>query len=199
MASNPGTVFGVPRGAIERHEGTVEKFAGDGVMAVFGIPQAHEDDALRAVRAAAEIGSALAQEDFGVPLAVRTGVNTGEVVAGGGDASVIGDPVNVAARLEQAAGSGEILLGGLTHRLVRDAVRAEAVEPLELKGKSKPVMAWRLVGVLPGAPALARRFETPLLGRGWEVDILRQAFERVVEAVARACVRRLRLRAVRSG
>lgn len=112
---------------------------------------------------------------------------------------MIGDPVNVAARFEQAAGSGEILLGGLTHRLVRDAVRAEAVEPLELKGKSRPVLAWRLVGVLPGAPALARRFETPLLGRGREVDILRQAFERVVEAVARACVRRLRLRAVRSG
>ena len=136
------------RGALERHGGTVEKFVGDAVLAVFGVPEAHEDDALRACRAALEMQARLASlnEDFerrfGTRITLRIGVNTGEVVAG--DASdretfVTGDPVNVAARLEQAAGPGEVLLGEPTFRLVRAAVRAEAVEPLHAKGKSEPV------------------------------------------------------------
>src|SRR6187200_1329500 len=119
------------RTVIEAHGGTVEKFIGDAVMAVFGIPAVHEDDALRAVRAAWDIREALGamneelEAERGIAIRFRTGVNTGEVVAGdpaSGTTLVTGDTVNTAARLEQAAPPGEILLGGATYRLVRDAV-----------------------------------------------------------------------------
>ncbi len=119
--------------ALQRHGGSVEKFIGDAVMAVFGIPQLHEDDALRAVRAAAEARDEIAklneelERDRGVRIQVRMGVNTGEVVAGDSTTSqnlVTGDAVNVAARLEQAAAPGEILIGSETHRLVREAISA---------------------------------------------------------------------------
>src|SRR5256885_9105995 len=124
------------RRAVERHGGTVEKFIGDAVMAVFGVPKLHEDDALRAVRAAFEMRSALARlndemRDLGVEIESRTGVNTGEVLAGSAsmhDAIVVGDPVNTAARLEQAARAGEILIGETTFHLVRDFVEAEPIE-----------------------------------------------------------------------
>src|SRR5438105_13783690 len=134
--------------ALERHGGTVEKFIGDAVMAVFGLPQAHEDDALRAVRAALEMKEALArlneelERRWGVRLENRTGVNTGEVVAGDSASAqrlVTGDAVNVAARLEQAAPALDVLIGEPTYRLVRHAVEVEAVEPLELKGKAERV------------------------------------------------------------
>jgi class 3 adenylate cyclase/predicted ATPase len=149
------------RTILERHGGTVEKFAGDAVMAVFGVPTAHEDDALRAVRAAAEIQEAIAEQG----LEARIGVNTGEVFVGGGSESLVtGDAVNVAARLEQAAVSGEILIGPETRLLVRDAVRVESVEPLALKGKSHPVNAHRLLEVI-GDESVARHLETPLVGR----------------------------------
>src|SRR5690348_5863719 len=118
---------------VERHEGTVEKFIGDAVMAVFGVPQAHEDDALRAVRAAAEMRDAL--PELGVQA--RIGVNTGEVVTGTDERLATGDPVNVAARLEQAAEPGDVLIGDATLALVRGAVELEPVEPLELKGKAR--------------------------------------------------------------
>ncbi len=146
--------FAEIRAAIERHGGTVEKFIGDAVMAVFGIPQVHEDDALRAVRAAAEIRERLPAiaEQVGVALRFRTGVNTGPVVSGEGENLAIGDAVNVAARLEQAAAPGEILLGEQTLALVRDAVEVETLEPLELKGKAGPVAAFRLVRVDPLRP-----------------------------------------------
>src|SRR5919197_993095 len=136
--------FDEMREAVEAHGGVVEKFIGDAVMAVFGIPRLHEDDALRAVRAGAEMRDRLAalnaelERDRGVTIEVRTGVNTGEVVAGdesAGQRLVTGDAVNVAARLEQAAPPGHILLGATTHVLVRDAVDAEPIEPLTLKGK----------------------------------------------------------------
>src|SRR5690242_9525009 len=125
-----GRFFEAMREVLERHGGTVEKFIGDAVMAVFGIPTLHEDDALRAVRAANEMRAAiqlLNQELASAnwpPIAMRTGVNTGEVVAGegGGHTLATGDAVNIAARLEQAAGAGEIVLGATTFRLVRDAV-----------------------------------------------------------------------------
>ncbi|HEX5584286.1 adenylate/guanylate cyclase domain-containing protein, partial [Gaiella sp.] len=120
------------RAILERHGGAVEKFVGDAVMAVFGIPVAHEDDALRAVRAAWEMREAVPA----LGLRARIGVNTGEVVAGEGDALVTGDAVNVAARLEQAARPGEILLGPETEALVRGAVVSTPVEPLDLKGKT---------------------------------------------------------------
>jgi class 3 adenylate cyclase len=112
------------RAILERHGGTVEKFIGDAVMAVFGVPVAHEDDALRAVRAAWEMQAAVSA----LGLVARIGANTGEVVAGEGDTLVTGDAVNVAARLEQLAAPGEVLLGEETRRLVRDAVRVEPVQ-----------------------------------------------------------------------
>ena len=168
---------------IERHGGAVEKFIGDAVMAVFGIPQLHEDDALRAVRTAAAMRERLAglndelARDHGVRIETRTGVNTGEVVAGdpqAGQLLVTGDTVNVAARLQQSANPGEILLGAETHWLVKDVVRVQPLAPLDLKGKSEPVAAYRLLEVLKDAPAIARRFDTPFLGRGRELGILRE-------------------------
>ena len=118
---------------VEKHGGTVEKFIGDAVMAVFGVPAAHEDDALRACRAAIEMRDAFAE----LGVEGRIGVNTGEVVTGTEERLATGDAVNVAARLQQAAEPGEVLIGEETLELVRDAVEAEPVEPLELKGKSR--------------------------------------------------------------
>jgi len=175
-----GRYFDEMRAILERHGGTVEKFIGDAVMAVFGIPQVHEDDALRAVRAAAEMRDAMS----GLELDARIGVNTGEVVTGDGETLVTGDAVNVAARLEQAAAPGEVLIGAGTLGLVRAAVITEAIEPLELKGKSEPVEAHRLVAVDPDAPGFARRLDTPLVGRERELDLLRQAFARAVSESA---------------
>jgi class 3 adenylate cyclase/tetratricopeptide (TPR) repeat protein len=176
---------------LERHGGTVEKFIGDAVMAVFGLPHLHEDDALRAVRAALEMQHALVglnqelEKGWGVRLANRTGVNTGEVVAG--DVSsrqrmVTGDTVNVAARLEQAAPENEILIGERTYRLVRDAVQAVPVPALALKGKTDRVPAYRLVGVVEGAQGVTRRLDTPMVGRKAELQLLRQAMGRAVDA-----------------
>jgi class 3 adenylate cyclase/tetratricopeptide (TPR) repeat protein len=159
------------RAILERHGGTVEKFVGDAAMAVFGIPQVHEDDALRAVRAAAEMREAVAA----LGLQVRIGVNTGEVVTGAGETLVTGDAVNVAARLEQAAGGGEVLLGAATERLVCDAVRAEPVAPLELKGKSEPVPAYRLLELTPDVPAFTRPLRAPFVGRAAELERLEAA------------------------
>ena len=164
------------RAILERHGGTVEKFVGDAVMAVFGVPVSHEDDALRAVRAAWEMRTAVPA----LGLRARIGVNTGEVVAGAGDTLVTGDAVNVAARLEQAAEPGEVLIGGETRRLVRDAVGVEPVE-VTAKGKPEPLAAFRLTAVDLGAAAIARRFDTPLIGRGRELALLRDALARVVE------------------
>ena len=174
--------------AIERHGGTVEKFIGDAVMAVFGIPTTHEDDAVRAVRAADDMRDGLRllnkelERDHGATLECRIGVNTGEVVAG--DAStrqalITGDTVNVAARLEQGAPPGEVLIADSTARLVRDAAVLEAVEPLQAKGKAEPVTAHRLVSVHAGAAGTARRMDSPLVGRSRQLGQLRQAFDDV--------------------
>jgi class 3 adenylate cyclase/tetratricopeptide (TPR) repeat protein len=182
--------FAAMRSALERHGGTVEKFIGDAVMAVFGIPVAREDDALRAVRAGVEMRAALValnrelEVAQGFTVDVRIGINTGEVLAGdaaGGQAFASGDAVNVAARLEQAAGSGEILIGDPTHELVREAVRAERVEGLRLKGKAEPHAAWRLVDVVADAPAFTRDLAAPLVARERELELLRDAFERATQ------------------
>ena len=166
---------------LARHGGTVAKFIGDAVMAVYGIPRLHEDDALRAVRGAAELGDALAELNgeleaaWGVRLALRTGVNTGEVVVGDavhGQEIVVGDAVNVAARLEQAAGPGEVLIGEQTWRLVRDAATVEPVAPLAMKGKSDPVGAFRLLGVRPDMLGHARHLEAAMVGRTVELGLL---------------------------
>jgi class 3 adenylate cyclase len=181
--------FGAMSEALVHHGGTVEKFIGDAVMAVFGIPATREDDALRAVRAAVEMRAALGELNdqlasrWGVRLHTRTGVNTGEVIAGDpslGQRFASGDAVNVAARLEQAAGPDEILIGDHTLALVRDAVQIEPVEPLDLKGKSEPVPAYRLVDVTDHVAGLERPLAAPLVGRERELALLRGAFDRVV-------------------
>ena len=164
------------RTILERHGGTVEKFIGDAVMAVFGVPVAHEDDALRAIRAAWEMRTAVPA----LGLRARIGVNTGEVVAGRGDSLVTGDAVNLAARLEQAADAGEVLIGAETQRLVRDAVEVEPVE-ISAKGKPDPVSAFRLVAVDPDAQAITRRLDAPLIGRRRELALLQDALARAAE------------------
>jgi class 3 adenylate cyclase/tetratricopeptide (TPR) repeat protein len=153
------------KGIIESHGGTVEKFIGDAVMAVFGVPVLHEDDALRAVRAAGEMQAAAPE----LGLQTRIGVNSGEVVTGTRERLATGDAVNVAARLEQAAAPGEILLGEATIRLVREAVEVEAVPPLALKGKRDPVPAYRLLGL---TMVTERGHTTPMIGRERELDRL---------------------------
>jgi class 3 adenylate cyclase/tetratricopeptide (TPR) repeat protein len=171
---------------IERHGGTVEKFIGDAVMAVFGVPVLHEDDALRGLRAAAEMQQAVTglneelERDYGTTLELRIGVNTGEVVTGTKERLATGDAVNVAARLEQAASPGEVLLGEETFRLAREGVEVEPVEPLALKGKTEPVTALRLVAVLPDAPAMARRADASMVGRERELDRLHDAFSQAL-------------------
>lgn len=165
------------RAILESHGGTVEKFIGDAAMAVFGLPAAHEDDALRAVRAAVETRAAVAAAGF----AVRIGINTGEVMAAAGETLVTGDAVNVAARLEQVAVSGEILVGTLTERLVRDAVRTEALEPLTVKGKASPVGAFRVLELQAGMPAFTRRTEVHFVGREKELGVLRAALATAID------------------
>jgi hypothetical protein len=184
-----GRYFDEMRAALERHGGTVEKFIGDAVVAVFGIPAVHEDDALRAVRAAAEMRrerdrlNEELERTWGVRIQARIGVNTGEVVAGdssSGEAFATGDTMNVAARLEQAATGGEILIGEETFRLVRDAVHVEPVELLALKGKSDRVPAYRLVDVDLWAAGYTRRLDSPLVGRHDELAQLRAEFDAVL-------------------
>jgi class 3 adenylate cyclase/tetratricopeptide (TPR) repeat protein len=179
--------FDAMRVAIERHEGTVEKFIGDAVMAVFGIPQLHEDDALRAVRSAFDMQRALetlnrdVEARWGVRLAIRFGINTGAVVAG--DATTqqslaTGDVVNTAERLEAAAPAGGVLAGAETYRLVRHAVTAELVAPLTLKGKTDPVPAWQVTDVDPMAGAVARHMDSPMVGRDRQLRTLTGLAER---------------------
>jgi len=160
---------------VERHGGSVEKFIGDAVMAVFGVPVVHEDDAFRAVRAALEMRDAFPD----VGCEGRIGVTTGEVVTGTTETLATGDAVNVAARLEQAASPGEILIGEPTFRLVRDAVEVEELAALALKGKSKEVAAYRLVSVRGDQP-VARQLDRPMVGRETEMERLRNAFEQAV-------------------
>ena len=178
--------FDTARGCLERHGGTAEKFIGDAVMAVFGVPTVHEDDALRALRAAAELRDALAslndelERAYGLSLQLRIGVNTGEVVTGTEERLATGDAVNVAARLEQAAQPGEILIGEQTRRLSRGAIEVAPVEPLSLKGKADLIHAYRLLRVIEGAPAFERRLDAPLVGRREELAAMRAAFDRAV-------------------
>jgi class 3 adenylate cyclase/tetratricopeptide (TPR) repeat protein len=156
---------------VESHGGTVEKFIGDAVMAVFGIPAAHEDDALRACRAAVEMRAALP----GLGIRGRIGVNTGEVVTGTVERLATGDAVNVAARFEQEASPGEVLIGAATHALVHEAVVVDPVQPLTLKGKSEPVPAYRLLSVLD---APERSHAARFVGRDRELAQVVEAWRR---------------------
>ena len=172
--------------ALERHGGSVSKYIGDAVMAVFGIPALHEDDALRAVRAAAEMREEIAslneelRRDVGVAIRVRIGINTGPVVVGDpsvGDALVVGDAVNVAARLEQSAAPDEIVLGAETYALVRSSVRVGEGTALSLKGKAEPVRGYRLIDV-DRDPGHQDRLRPAFVGRAGEIRALHDAFER---------------------
>ncbi len=171
------------RAIVERHGGVLEKFIGDAAMAVFGIPRVHEDDALRAVRAAAEIREALAPDAGGdAALAWRTGIATGEVVAGDGAAGqrmVTGDAVNVAARLQQAAQPGEILITAQTQGLVRDAVQVEPLGDISVKGRQATIEAFRLLAVDQSAAGHERRLDAPMIGRERQRRSLDDAFAEV--------------------
>ena len=178
---------------IERHGGTVEKFIGDAVMAVFGVPRLHEDDAMRAVLSAYEMSQVMEdlnvdlEARWGVRVEQRIGVNTGEVVAteaGGVDRLVTGDTVNVAARLEQNAPPGSVLLGYDTYQLVRDSITAEALT-LTVKGKAAPLRAWRLDGVTPHLDRTQRHLNSPVVGRESDLASLEQAFEETRAGVCR--------------
>jgi class 3 adenylate cyclase len=178
-----GSWYEAMRSALERHGGKVEKFVGDAVMAVFGMPRAHEDDALRAISAAIDMQAAVellnaSLDGRGLPeLRIRIGINTGEVVTGDETTTLVtGDAVNTAKGLEQAAAGAEILIGAVTELLVRHAVRLEAIAPVDAKGKANPVEAWR-VGLLEkeAAPYPEPRF----VGRGRELELLEAVWERV--------------------
>jgi len=176
--------FDAARGVLERHGGTVEKFIGDAVMAVFGLPTLHEDDALRAVRAASELRQAITTldeelvRDHGLRLRLRVGVATGEVVAGDsidGSSFATGETVVVSERLQRAARPSEVLIADTTYRLASGAAIVEPIDPVPAKGKADPVAAWRLIGVQPGVPGMLRRLDTALVGRQEELDQLRAA------------------------
>jgi class 3 adenylate cyclase/tetratricopeptide (TPR) repeat protein len=171
------------RAVVDKHLGTTERLIGDSVMAVFGARRAREDDALRAVSAAHEMRVALAdlnvsvRERWGTELVMRIGVNTGEVITGSEDAvalgDVLGDAVNVAARLQSAAHPGEILIGSVTHALVRGYVDGEPTT-LTVKGKSEPVTAFRVARLRARENRAGSR--TRLVGRGRELAELHRAF-----------------------
>jgi class 3 adenylate cyclase/tetratricopeptide (TPR) repeat protein len=173
---------------VDRFGGSVDKYIGDNVMAVFGAPIAHEDDAERAVRAAlgmqaamAEINAGFVGAAQGVNLALRVGINTGEVVAGavGDGYTVIGDTVNVAARLQTASQPGSVTVGERTFRATREAIAYRHLEPLTLKGKAEPVPAWEAVSLIAAQPARRVSAETPLIGRTDKLELLRSVYERV--------------------
>ncbi|MEU5594964.1 adenylate/guanylate cyclase domain-containing protein [Streptomyces sp. NPDC020298] len=178
--------FDTMRTGIESHGGTVEKFVGDAVMAVFGVPHVHEDDARRAASAALDMMAALGElnteleREFGSTLAVRIGVNSGEAVTSGDIAAgtvVSGEVVNVAARLEQAAGPGHILIGPATRTLLGATAVVEPVGALTLKGKREPVDAFRLLGLTAeDHPRGAARSGTPFVGRAREYGRLAAAW-----------------------
>ena len=185
-----GRYFDVARTALERHGGTVEKFIGDAVMAVFGIPELHEDDALRAVRAASDLRAATRElatdlvRECRLWFDVRIAVNTGVVLSGdpgGGEPFATGEAVNLAIRLEQAAAPGEIVLGAETYARVKEAVRAEPHGQLPLKGKAAEVRSWRLLALSPGTTGLERSSQMPFLGREDELAALGESLARAVD------------------
>jgi class 3 adenylate cyclase/tetratricopeptide (TPR) repeat protein len=171
---------------VVRFGGTVDKYIGDNVMALFGAPVAHEDDAERAVRAALSMQAAMDEintwtaED--IAFALRVGINTGEVLAGavGGDYTVTGDTVNVASRLQSVGAPGAVTVGERTARATLQAVNYEPLEPLTLKGRSEPVAAWEAIGLVTAQPG-RRGFldESPLVGRDDELGVLESVFTRI--------------------
>ena len=195
-----GRYFTLMASEIHRHGGIVEKFIGDAVMGVFGLPQVHEDDPVRAVRAGLDMQIALArfnaerrEFDASAPeLAMRIGINTGEVVAAMGPADgrdflITGDPVNVAARLQGVAEPGTVLVGPRTYRDTQSAAEYVALPPTELKGKPQPIHVWRAVrmsDVNPVPLARARSLEqprAPLIGRDAEMHLVESVYLRTLQ------------------
>jgi class 3 adenylate cyclase/tetratricopeptide (TPR) repeat protein len=175
------------RQRIEEHGGTLEKFAGDAVMAVFGAPLAHGDDAERAVRAGLSVLESLEElnKAHDLDLAARAAVNTGDAVVAmgddrGGEALAIGDVVNTASRLQTAAPAGRLIVGGETYRATRNAIGYEPLDPIEAKGKAEPLQAWLALEPL-GAPAERPIAAHPLVGREREVDLMRTLWTRTLE------------------
>ena len=188
-------IFELALGEVHRYEGTINQFLGDGFMALFGAPIAHEDDARRAVLAALGIERRLRDwraekaKKAGAVVETRMGLNTGFVVVGRigdnlrMDYTAVGDTTNLAARLEQLAEPGAILISETTHRLVQGMVRTERLEPLNVKGKSEPVLAWRLLGLGPRRSPLEERPARSLgefVGRQREVGVLQDVFAQVI-------------------
>jgi class 3 adenylate cyclase/tetratricopeptide (TPR) repeat protein len=172
--------FDAMRKIVEVHGGALEKFIGDEVMAAFGVPQAHEDDALRAVRAADAMVEAVSE----LGLQVRIGVNTGEVLVGDaslGHGFLAGEAVVIAKRLQSAAEPGEILIGKATYPLVKHAVTAGPLERVPVKGKRDEIAKRRLAGIDREAPRIARRLDSPIVGREHELNLLLEAFGRAVQ------------------
>ena len=181
-------VFGEITGVITKYQGFIEHFAGDAVLAVFGVPQAHEDDAVRAVRAALEINalveaqSPMYEPRVGRPLSMHSGINTGlvvtgEVDVGKGTHGLTGDAINLASRLEGLAGAGEILVGESTRNLCRDYFRFDAMPPARLKGKAEPVPVFKVISPRDAQTIIARMqgVRAKLIGREEEMDLLTRA------------------------
>ena len=172
---------------IERFGGSIDKFIGDNVMGVFGAPVAHEDDPERAVRAGLAMQEAMgdanrqSREKYDVGFSLRVGINSGEVMAGavGDRYTVMGDAVNVAARLQAAGRPDSVTVGESTYRASREAISYERLEPLTLKGKEEPVPAWEATGVLAEPRRRPGRARTPLIGREEEASLLSSLVERV--------------------
>ncbi|HEX5893834.1 MAG TPA: adenylate/guanylate cyclase domain-containing protein [Solirubrobacterales bacterium] len=172
---------------IERFGGTIDKFIGDNVMGVFGAPVAHEDDPERAVRAALAMGKAMeeanrqSRSERGIAFSLRVGINSGEVMAGavGDRYTVMGDVVNVAARLQAAGRPGTVTVGESTYRATREAISYERLEPLRLKGKEEPVPAWEATGALTEPRRGTVLAKTPLIGREEEAGLLVSLVDRV--------------------
>jgi class 3 adenylate cyclase len=179
--------FEMAAAVVARHGGTVEKFIGDAVVAVFGVPTLHEDDALRGVRTAAELRDALSRLNeelelvWGIRLAARSGLNTGEVIVAAASPEeplASGDVLNLAGRLQQTAAPGDVLIGEATWELVRESVRAEAVGEVELRGRSRPARAYRFLELLPEEVRVDRNADVGFVGRELELAQLRQAYAR---------------------
>src|SRR5256714_11141072 len=161
---------------IVTHGGTVEKFAGDAVMAAFGIPRAHEDDAERAVRA----GFGILEHVGELGLEARVGIEAGEVVVDETDSTfATGEAVNVAARLQQAAAPGEMLIGEAAHRLTPGRIEAVEVGPLELRGFRNPIPAYRAIAAVDGAPPVPT-VSAPFIGREEELELLENTLTRTI-------------------
>ncbi len=185
-----GKFYKVVEHAVERFEGTVANYLGDGVLAVFGLPISHEDDPERAVRAGLAIRDAIPVLNehlggtHGVQLGTRVGISTGEVVAASGSTFdrdfLVSDAVTTAARLQQTVSSGAVVVGERTYRLTRDVIEFRELPPVAVKGKEAPLAVWQAVAPLPERPEM-RRIAAPLIGRHGELGVLRHLYERTRE------------------